>query len=353
MQVNKITSINFKKETKLQKKKYNTMLYTGLAIVPTCALTAGVAKNIQENKKYKNLLQESYKYPKEKILDLNSKHTSLVLKEADLLRDIKPFHEELKEADELLLNMNLVDSKVRQELKDCLGYPLLRVSEGKPTEMPNCIMLVGDDRALGEKLAKWVADYGKAELFMATDTVTALDYLIEHDKIDLPVSKDWAVIYLKNGDNFINTNIASAQSNANLRSWMSAVAEDHHATFIFQTNDVSQLEPIALQPHRVKKIINIDKVSEERFFRFERAFAEFQPRREKIRELSEEIKKADNERKEYAKKVSDFEEKLKNLKIVKPKEVQKWALLGASIGIVITSLVAIIKERTRKNAKTN
>ena len=135
---------------------------------------------------------------------------------------------------------------------------VLRIKEGRPTEMPNCLMIKGQDQKYSEKMINWIGQNSKADFI----TIKVGDDILEHiEKAEenFQKTKNWTLMYIKDMEKLIDHSQVEDRIVEGMKDIMSAASEDYHTTIIFSSSNPEKLDKIALQPHRVKKIVT-DKV---------------------------------------------------------------------------------------------
>lgn len=135
---------------------------------------------------------------------------------------------------------------------------VLRIREGRPTDMPNCIMLSNKNNNINEELIKWTADNVNGKFVTIKNGDDILAHL-EQAEENYQQTGDWNLMYIKDMDKLIDHNEVQDNIVEGMKDIMSAAAEDYHTTIIFSSTHPETLDKIALQPHRVKKIAT-DKV---------------------------------------------------------------------------------------------
>lgn len=154
-----------------------------------------------------------------------------------------------------LKEMNEVKEK---QLKPKLLDLVQRQREGRPSDMPNCIMLSNKNNNINEELIKWTADNVNGKFVTIKNGDGIVSYL-EQAEEDYQQTGDWNLMYIKDMDKLIDHNEVADDMVEYMKDIMSAAAEDYHTTIIFSSTHPESLDKIALQPHRVKKIAT-DKV---------------------------------------------------------------------------------------------
>ena len=184
---------------------------------------------------------------------------------------------------------------------------VLNEKEGHPVEMPNCLLVVGDDQKYCERMIDWIGKTSNADYKTIKNGDDILSHLEQYEE-NYQKTKNRTLLHVKDMESLIDHHKSEDWVVESMKDIMSAVAEDYHTTIIFQTQDPSKLDSIALQPHRVKKQFNINDIPEKKLLETDR----------KINE--------------YAKNLA----KLENF----PKTKNKKILTGVEIGMLVGTAVA-------------
>ena len=184
---------------------------------------------------------------------------------------------------------------------------VLNEKEGHPVDMPNCLLVVGDDPKYCERMIDWIGKTSNADYKTIKNGDNILAHLEQYEE-NYQKTKNRTLLHVKDMESLIDHHKSEDWVVESMKDIMSAAAEDYHTTIIFQTQDPSKLDSIALQPHRVKKKFNINDIPEKKLLETDR----------KINE--------------YAKNLA----KLENF----PKTKNKKILTGVGIGMLVGTAVA-------------
>ena len=184
---------------------------------------------------------------------------------------------------------------------------VLNEKEGHPVDMPNCLLVVGDDPKYCERIIDWIGKTSNADYKTIKNGDDILSHLEQYEE-NYQKTKNRTLLHVKDMESLIDHHKSEDWVVESMKDIMSAAAEDYHTTIIFQTQDPSKLDSIALQPHRVRKKFNINDIPEKKLL------------------------ETDREINEYAKNLA----KLENF----PKTKNKKILTGVGIGILVGSAVA-------------
>ena len=139
------------------------------------------------------------------------------------------------------------------QIKPKLLDLIQREREGRPTDMPNCIMLSNKNDKINEELIKWAGENVNGKFITIQNGDDILLHLEEAEE-NYQETGDWNLLYVKGLDKLIDHNEVQDNIVEGMKDIMSAAAEDYHTTIIFSSTHPETLDKIALQPHRVKKI---------------------------------------------------------------------------------------------------
>ena len=184
---------------------------------------------------------------------------------------------------------------------------VLNEKEGHPVDMPNCLLVVGDDPKYCERIIDWIGKTSNADYKTIKNGDDILSHLEQYEE-NYQKTKNRTLLHVKDMESLIDHHKSEDWVVESMKDIMSAAAEDYHTTIIFQTQDPSKLDSIALQPHRVKKKFNINDIPEKTFLETEGKINEY---------------------------MNNFS-KLENF----PKTKNKKILTGVGIGILVGSAVA-------------
>ena len=161
---------------------------------------------------------------------------------------------------------------------------VLRIKEDRPTDMPNCLMVVSKDPDYCDRMINWIGKTGNADFV----TIKVGDDILEHlEKAEenFQKTKNWTLLYVKDMEKLIDHNQASFCVVEGMKDIMSAAAEDYHTTMIFSTADPQKLDKIALQTHRVRYRFLIDKINEAKFWQNEELMQNTEAANKKLQKI--------------------------------------------------------------------
>ena len=195
----------------------------------------------------------------------------------------------------------------RDKVLETFSNLVLNEKEGHPVDMPNCLLVVGDDPKYCERMIDWIGKTSNADYKTIKNGDDILSHLEQYEE-NYQKTKNRTLLHVKDMESLIDHHKSEDWVVESMKDIMSAAAEDYHTTIIFQTQDPSKLDSIALQPHRVRKKFNINDIPEKKLL------------------------ETDREINEYAKNLA----KLENF----PKTKNKKILTGVGIGMLVGTAVA-------------
>ena len=213
MIINKIQNnqISYKSQSSSKEKNCGNWAYfTGLITLPLGGYLGWKDCKDKFEKEHKLLLSEQAQETT-KSMNLIPENEVCLKKQNALLEKLKELKPERKRIIEELNDMNIPESKLRYDLQTSCSDKILRFNANLPTEMPKSIMLIGDNKNFGEKIAKWLSKQGKAHFlsinFRAWDNYIddIAEKLGNNEKI-----KKWTVLYISDLEDAINTSIAES-----------------------------------------------------------------------------------------------------------------------------------------------
>ena len=199
---------------------------------------------------------------------------------------------------------------------------VLRIKENRPTEMPNCLLVKGKDSGYCERMINWIGKTGNAD-FISINVGDDILEQLEKAENNFQKSKNWTLMYIKNMDTLINHSQSEDHIVEGMKDIMSAASEDYHTTIIFSTDNPKKLDKIALQPHRVKKVFDIDEIKETKFFETDEIIRNWNKNNDKYQQML-------------------------NGKGIKNKKIAKYSAIGLLIGALVALGINQIKKLLNK-----
>lgn len=353
MIINKIQNnqISYKSQSSSKEKiRDNWAYFTGLITLPLGGYLGRKDCKDKFEKEHKLLLSEKAQETI-KSMNLIPENEVCLKKQNTLLEKLKELEPERKRIIEELNDMNIPESKLRYDLQTSCSDKIIRHKEGRPTEMPNCIMFIGESSDFGLTLYDWLCTQSQSQHTIIEGN--AVENLTKYmEKNQKPIDGEWNLVFVKNLDQYINTQKATSKEIAAMKDLMSNCAEDSATTIIFQTKTPSLLNSTATQLHRVNKRLSINNIDERKFFEYERLkekekeiFEKMKPYEKRLKEISEQIQK-----------VQDIDAKIKKLE--NNKNFKKGIAFGVITGAVVSGCMILInkfmtKERNEKNVNAN
>ncbi len=199
---------------------------------------------------------------------------------------------------------------------------VLRIKEGRSTEMPNCLLIKGNDPEYCERIINWIGKTSNSDFIPIKIGDDILSHL-EKAEENFQRTKNWTLLYVKNMDKLIDHNEVQDNIVEGMKDIMSAAAEDYHTTIIFSSAHPEKLDKIALQPHRVKRVFDINKIDENKFFETDKIIQNWN-------------------------KNNDRYEQLINNKSIKNSKIAKFSVCGLIAGAGIAALINSIVNKNKK-----
>lgn len=166
------------------------------------------------------------------------------------LADITKTEKNSKYKIDYLKEMNDVkENQIKPKLVDLIQNE----KEGIPTEIPNCIMFSNKNDKINKELINWTGENINGRFITINKGDDILKHLKEAEE-NYQDTGDWNLIHVKDMDKLVNHGESEDWVVESMKDIMSAAAEDYHSTLIFSSTNPENLDSIALQPHRVKKI---------------------------------------------------------------------------------------------------
>lgn len=225
---------------------------------------------------------------------------------------------------------------------------IVRHNEGKPTEMPNCIMFIGDDSKCGIRFYDWLCKKSNSEYFLLKGD--GRDDLIEYlESKEGNINKKWHLIFVENLDKNINSQTSAKEHIAALKDVMSNCAEDYNTTIVFQTQNPSQLDTIALQPHRVHKRFDLNDIDEKKFNEYDEKMTKYLKIKDELNAIFNKVGITDKNSEEITqefKNINEIKNKINKLK--NNKNLKKSIALGIISGAVISGCIVLVHKLIKR-----
>lgn len=358
MIINKIGNnhIIYKSQNVTNKKSSDNNLYlSGLLIIPLgCTLGWKYGKNNYE--KELESLKKQYQQELQKSMELIPEQTEIINKKNKIFKSITELEKELEKTRKTIKTYeNLPEKKLWEKLQTNCTDLISRINTKQPVEMPNCLMFCGDKLESGRHLYEWICKKTNSSfcIFKEKD----VDMLITNLENNKNCNK-WRIIFVENLALNINPQTASKEVLALMKDIMSNCAEDYNTTLIFQTKDISSLDSIALQAHRVKSKFDINNINLTEFETFDKNMTKYKNLKAQQKQLLKDMEIFDNKLNKINiqfNKVDNLKAKINNLQ--NNKSLKKYIISGSLIGTVITACIVLInkhiKKRGVKNVNTN
>ncbi|MDD3594301.1 MAG: hypothetical protein PHX18_06715 [Candidatus Gastranaerophilales bacterium] len=273
--------INSKYLTKEQKIEIikDSILMTAAFSMADRLVTQGANQQVLEQKaKIENLINNSPEDFKPFIREIKySELMQLTSPSADIINNYKSKESIRNLSDAIKSIMDQLDTSIRtanqsfetkklnkinqhkekikeNDLLPILCDPIKLEQMGEKVVMPNCIMFEGFNAQINEDLIKWLGENTVCNFIQLDASDDMLTFLETAEK-NYQKNKKRTLFYIKGLDILLNPELSTPAIIGHLKDIMSSCAKDYHSNIIFQAQDASKLDYIALKPHRVT-IIN-------------------------------------------------------------------------------------------------
>lgn len=149
-------------------------------------------------------------------------------------------------------------------------------SDSKKVKIPNAIMIEGKNKQETKETLKWIVAKAKSNYTYIEDKGESNDIrrdqiltILETAQENYEKNGKRTLIWVENFDNLLSNRPENEDVVADFKDLLDKLSRDYKTTIIFDCSNTKKLNPIALQPHRVKKY-NIDReVTAEEFQRLQ------------------------------------------------------------------------------------
>ena len=166
----------------------------------------------------------------------------------------------------------LLENASKKELSlACLKYEIYEEflsafnSDNKKVKIPDAIMIKSKNKDECTETLKWIVAKSNSNYCYIDDkneaNITILDQLLtvlEEAEENYKKNGLRTLIWVENFDKLLSNTPDNEEVIGDLKDMLDKISKQYKSTIIFGCNDTKKLDPIALQPHRVK-IYNIDK----------------------------------------------------------------------------------------------
>lgn len=166
----------------------------------------------------------------------------------------------------------LLENASKKELSlACLKYEIYEEflsafnSDNKKVKIPDAIMIKSKNKDECTETLKWIVAKSNSNYCYIDDkneaNITILDQLLtvlEEAEENYKKNGLRTLIWVENFDKLLSNTPENEEVIGDLKDMLDKISKQYKSTIIFGCNDTKKLDPIALQPHRVK-IYNIDK----------------------------------------------------------------------------------------------
>ena|GEM_PF-1533621 len=173
-------------------------------------------------------------------LELQEKRAERKYKQSLKLRSLEEKKSEAKEVllNELILQINLAN-------------------KGRSYDLPNCVMLVGENPYVTKELIDWTGQHAAADYVIVPNNLNRnelqkdLVATLKSAEANYQKTGKRTVIYVENMEKLLNPQTNPKKNIAAMKDFMTSAEEDYHSTIIFQTKDPDKLDPGTTVSHRV------------------------------------------------------------------------------------------------------
>lgn len=138
-------------------------------------------------------------------------------------------------------------------------------SDNKKVKIPNAIMIEGKNKQETEETLKWIVAKAKSNYTYIEDKGDSNEIrrdqiltILEKAQENYEKNGKRTLIWVENFDKLLSNNKANEDVVADFKDLLDKLSRDYKTTIIFDCSNTKKLNPIAVQPHRVKKY-NIDR----------------------------------------------------------------------------------------------
>ncbi len=142
----------------------------------------------------------------------------------------------------------------RMRILERFSWLVEREAEGKPSDVPNCVMITGKDEKYHNEMIQWIADHTPCRFKTMEYNENILAHLEAQEATFKVPGKDYLLLQVKNCDRLINPKTATFSCIESMKDIMSSTEIDYHTILIFGAEHPEELDSIALQPHRVREL---------------------------------------------------------------------------------------------------
>jgi len=173
-------------------------------------------------------------------LELQEKRAERKYKQSLKLRSLEEKKSAAKEVllNELILQINLAN-------------------KGRSYDLPNCVMLVGENPYVTKELIDWTGQHAAADYVIVPNNLNRnelqkdLVATLKSAEANYQKTGKRTVIYVENMEKLLNPQTNPEENIAAMKNFMTSAEEDYHSTIIFQTKDPDKLDPNTTVSHRV------------------------------------------------------------------------------------------------------
>lgn len=148
-------------------------------------------------------------------------------------------------------------SAAKEVLSNELILQIDFANESKPYDLPNCVMLVGENPYVTKELIDWTGQHAAADYVIVPNNLNGnelqkdLIASLKNSEANYQKTGKRTVIYVENMEKLLNPQTNSNANIAIMKDFMNKTDRRFHSTIIFQTKDPDGLDPLTLVSHRV------------------------------------------------------------------------------------------------------
>ena len=148
-------------------------------------------------------------------------------------------------------------SAAKEVLSNELIFQIDLANRGRPYDLPNCVMLVGENPYVMKELIDWTGQHAAADYVIVPNNLNGnelqkdLVATLKSAEANYQKTGKRTVIYVENMEKLLNPQTNSSVNIAAMKDYMNKAERRYHSTIIFQTKDPDKLDPNTTVSHRV------------------------------------------------------------------------------------------------------
>lgn len=170
------------------------------------------------------------------------------------------------------LEKELLEQASKKELSAaCIKYQINEEflsafnKDNKKVKIPDALMIQSKNRESATETLKWIVGKSNSNYIYIEDkneaNYTRLDQIrtvLEEAEANYNKNGKRTLVWVENFDKLLSKSSDNEEVIGDIKDMLDKISKEYKTTIIFSCNNTADLDPIALQPHRVK-IYNIDK----------------------------------------------------------------------------------------------